>query len=51
MTMTEALEITDSNGNSIKMDSDGIEIIDSNGNSIRMTASGISVNDGALEVM
>jgi hypothetical protein len=47
----KVLEITDSNGNSIKMDSDGIAIIDSNGNSIRLTASGISVNDGALEVM
>lgn len=45
-----SLEITDSNGNSIKMDSGGIEITDSNGNSIKMTGSGISVNEGALEV-
>lgn len=44
------LELTDSNGNSIVMDSSGIEISDANGNSIKMTASGISVNDGALEV-
>jgi uncharacterized protein involved in type VI secretion and phage assembly len=46
----ESLEITDSNGNSIKMDADGIEITDANGNSIKMSASGVSVNDGALEV-
>src|SRR5499427_558938 len=45
------LEITDSNGNSIKMDSSGIEITDSNGNSLKMTSSGVSINDGALEVM
>jgi len=45
------LEITDSNGNSIKMDSSGIEITDSNGHSIAMKASGVSVNNGALEVM
>jgi uncharacterized protein involved in type VI secretion and phage assembly len=45
------LEITDSNGNSIKMDANGIEITASNGHSIKMTASGVSVNDGALEVM
>ena len=46
-----SLEITDSNGNSIKMDSSGIEIADSNGNSIKMTASGVSINNGAMEVM
>ncbi len=46
-----SLEITDSNGNSIKMDGSGIAITDANGNSIKLTASGVSVNDGALEVM
>ncbi len=46
-----SLEITDSNGNSIKMDASGIELSDSNGNSIKMDASGVSINDGALEVM
>jgi uncharacterized protein involved in type VI secretion and phage assembly len=46
----ESIEITDSNGNSIKMDSNGIEITDSNGNSIKMASGGVSVNDGALEV-
>jgi uncharacterized protein involved in type VI secretion and phage assembly len=46
-----SLEITDSNGNSIKMDASGIAITDSNGNSIKMDASGVSINDGALEVM
>jgi uncharacterized protein involved in type VI secretion and phage assembly len=46
-----SLEISDSNGNSIKMDASGIAISDSNGNSIKMDASGVSINDGALEVM
>ncbi len=46
-----SLEITDSNGNSIKMDSAGIEIADSNGHTIKLTSSSISINDGALEVM
>jgi uncharacterized protein involved in type VI secretion and phage assembly len=46
----QTLELTDSNGNSIVMDSNGIAISDANGNSIKMTASGISVNDGALEI-
>jgi uncharacterized protein involved in type VI secretion and phage assembly len=44
------LELTDSNGNSIVMDSSGIEISDANGNSIKLSASGVSVNNGALEV-
>jgi uncharacterized protein involved in type VI secretion and phage assembly len=44
------LELTDSNGNSITMDSSGIEISDANGNSIKLSASGVSVNDGSLEV-
>jgi len=45
-----SLEISDSNGNSIKMDSSGIEIDDGNGNSITMDASGVSINNGALTV-
>jgi uncharacterized protein involved in type VI secretion and phage assembly len=44
------LEITDSNGNSIKMDASGIEITDSNGNSIKMDASGVSINNDAFTV-
>lgn len=44
------LEIADSNGNSIVMDSTGIEISDANGNSIKLSAAGVSVNNGALEV-
>jgi uncharacterized protein involved in type VI secretion and phage assembly len=43
------LEIADSNGNSIKMDSNGITITHGS-KSIKLTSSGVSVNDGALEV-
>jgi uncharacterized protein involved in type VI secretion and phage assembly len=46
-----SVEISDSNGNSIKMDATGITISDSNGNSIAMTATGVSINNGALEVI
>ena len=45
------LEITDSNGNSVKMDSNGIEIADANGHTIKLAASSVTINDGALEVM
>lgn len=45
-----SLEMTDSNGNSIKMDSNGI-VITSGSNTIEMTSSGVSVNKGALEVV
>jgi uncharacterized protein involved in type VI secretion and phage assembly len=45
-----SLEITDSNGNSITMDSSGVEIKDANGHSIKLSASGVSVNNGALDV-
>ncbi len=46
-----SLEITDSNGNTIKMDSSGIEIADANGHNVKLTSSSVTVNDGALEVM
>ncbi len=62
-----SIEITDSNNNTIKMDSSGIEITDSNNNTIKMDSngvaltsgsnsvklksSGVSINDGALDVM
>ncbi|HKR66716.1 MAG TPA: phage baseplate assembly protein V [Thermoanaerobaculia bacterium] len=47
----ESLEITDSSGNTIKMDSAGIEIADANGHTIKMTSSSVTINGGALEVM
>jgi uncharacterized protein involved in type VI secretion and phage assembly len=44
------LEITDSNGNSIKMDSNGIVLTGANGGKVELSSSGVSVNDGNLEV-
>ncbi|HYK05711.1 MAG TPA: phage baseplate assembly protein V [Thermoanaerobaculia bacterium] len=47
----ETLEITDSSGNTIKMDSAGIEIEDANGNTIKMGSSSVTINGSNLEVM
>jgi len=47
----ESLEITDSSGNTIKMDSNGIEIADANGHTIKMTSSSVTINGSSLEVM
>jgi hypothetical protein len=45
-----SLEITDSNGNSIKMDSSGITITDGKNSTIKLTSSSVSINGTALEV-
>ncbi|HMQ33823.1 MAG TPA: phage baseplate assembly protein V [Chloroflexaceae bacterium] len=44
------LEIADSNGNSIKLDSNGI-VITNGSKTIKLSSSSVSINDGALEVL